>query len=217
MPMIERRVGILALAYLAALVGPSHAFAEGQLQVSEKTMPDGLCQFTVKNTSGVFLTAIVVRQVDYPLNPSRSSSTHLFYDSFLNPHQRALVPGESYTFGLGPGVPGFSPARSIEAAIFSDGTAVGDVDGIRSLCKRHLWTVKAHEMALDDFDFLAAKQIGRQSLVETFQERASERNPPGLPREQRDALRYAYSDVLWNINGNPNVPPEKVYQTIERP
>jgi hypothetical protein len=60
-------------------------------------------------------------RIDRTGQTSKVILIRLLYDCFLNPGQKALRPGESYTFPAGSDAGDAQPMRvSLEAAIFSD-------------------------------------------------------------------------------------------------
>lgn len=169
-----------------------------RLQVTDNLLADGSRLLTVTNVSSIPLTGVTVEMASNP--PGIRS--YLYYDSLISPHP-ALGPGESYTFHLGSGVSGDQFTRFVEVAVFSDGVAIGDPDGIRSLWSRRIWEVKAREMAFHDYDVALAANPEVDNVIATLTARAQEVSPPGLPKEQRDALRHAYSDLIGNIRRKP--------------
>jgi len=182
-----------------SLCAPLLCFAGSErLQVTDKVLGDGTRLLTVTNVSTVPLTGITVEMIS---NPPRMKSS-MYYDSILSLHPE-LGPGESYTFHLGNTVSDDHFTRIVQAAVFSDGVAIGDPDGIRELWNRPVWDLKAREMAFHDYDLAVAANPDVQSVISALTARAQEVNPPGLPREERDALRHAYGDLIGNIKRRP--------------
>jgi hypothetical protein len=111
------------------------------LDTSDALDARGEHAFTVTNQSLQTLTGMVVRVDCQP--PGSASDVHAkyFYDSILNHFQPPLGPGQSYTFHVGSDKDDAHPMQiSVESAIFSDGSTLGEPAAIQSLWKRREWS-----------------------------------------------------------------------------
>lgn len=157
--------------------------------------------FTVTNTSGVSLTGMTVRSDRRPQYALRDLNFRYFYDCFLNLEQNPLGPGQSYTFHLGNDAGELHPMQiSLEAAIFADGSALGDPTAVRSLWKRREWLVFEFSEVLGLIDRGIPKKDDKIELIKSLTKLKEMRlAPASMPIEEREAVIVAYDSVIGNL------------------
>lgn len=107
--------------------------------MAEQTLTsDGHTYLTVKNNSGVAITAIAVTATktatDGTARPPGQSVR--YFDSMVNPfgpYARGISPGESYRFSLAGPLEKRQVEARLTAVIFADGTTMGEADWIKRL------------------------------------------------------------------------------------
>ncbi len=164
--------------------------------------------FTVTNTSAIPLTGMIVKSDRRPLYASQDVHHRYFYDTFLNLNQKPLETGQSYTFHVGTDTGELHPMQiSVEAAIFSNGTALGEDAAIKSLWQRRTWLVFEFREVLNLIDQGAVDINDRAALIKGVAQFKEMRFKTKEPIEEQEAIIVAYDTVLDSVRtDNVNLP-----------
>ncbi|HEV2314716.1 MAG TPA: hypothetical protein VGR94_05380 [Candidatus Acidoferrales bacterium] len=99
---------------------------------------DGHIYLTVKNNSGVAITAMAVTATKTAMDGTsrRPGQSVRYFDSIVNPFGpagRSISPGESYRFSLAGPLEKREVEARLRAVIFADGSTTGEADWIQRL------------------------------------------------------------------------------------
>ncbi len=176
------------------------------LDISDTLDVRGEHAFTVTNQSLQALTGMVVRVDSQPPGSSNDVHAKFFYDSVLNHFQPPLGTGQSYTFHVGSDKGDAHPMQiSVESAIFSDGSTLGEQAAIQSLWKRREWSIVAYQDALDLADRSMTSSTDRTGAIKALTDvKRSRLYDTTRSIEERAAVNAAFSTVIGNLTDSAN-------------
>lgn len=191
--------------------------ADGPLSTSHTIGPDKLHYFTVTNTSSADLTGMTVLVVLHVQESTHPALSRQFYDFMLNSRQPPLKPGQSHTFGIGTGEHLTAPMEpSVEAAVFSDGSAVGDTAAIKSLWERRDWLIQGYNEVFAIIASSVPDINNRAEAVKILTQFEATRFSGSMPLEQRVPLKAAYETVIGNLRDNVRMQPDAIVASLKK-
>lgn len=154
--------------------------------------------FTFTNAYTQQLTGATVKIVRRTAGAPEAKTT-LIYDCFLNQGQPPLAPGESYAWNFGSDVS--SITITLDAAIFSDGTAQGTNDGLKSLWRRRSLLAGCFREIFSLLDQHPEMLQDRERAVTYLKASQQTRTSPQASVEEQAAVQTAYGTFLAGLTG----------------
>lgn len=186
------------------------SLAEGHSDVQTISMttveqPNGLVEVSIKNESGKPATAFVIVGEYTSIAEGVHRATSVRYtDSVFNSDDRSLLRGEMRSFNFGATGPGGTPVVrtdvALKAAIFEDGSVLGDPEWADRLVQGRRFLYRHTNAALDAL--YEARGTGRADadVLRQFQDaQTAAMSASHGDREERRAIETVYETVRGNL------------------
>jgi hypothetical protein len=202
---------------IAAMFSGAERITDEALRTSETVDTNKAHKFTVTNAWSADLTGMIVRADRQFPGYKKDLQFRYIYDCILNPRQPPLKTGDSYTFDTGAESNDLQPMHVVvEAAVFADGSALGEPKAIKSLWARRTWLSANFNTAFHDIDVSVQDKGDRSEIMKVLTDLKNKKLlNKELSLEDRQTTVLAYDTIIHSVERQPDTPPSKVIQNLK--
>ena len=195
----------MRIAAMVAMLGCATPFLSAQVSIAVRTLPDGLIEIRVRNTSAGATAAWAVR-VELPAESGARAPLVYYSDRAVDAEALELAPGEERVLERGVvwarGATRQGEPRASSAAIFTDGATFGDTSLVANLMGRRRSMLQTVETALAMLEFAGKHNVPPGQLTGQFRVMADSLNHWYLTPEQQVG-RSVYQSIVDQLEALP--------------
>lgn len=196
----------------------------GGVMAEQILTPDGHIYLTVKNNSGVAITAMAVTATKTATGGTsgRPGQSVRYFDSIVNPFGpggRSISPGESYRFSLAGPLEKRQVDAKLRAVIFADGSTMGEADWIQRLLHSRTTDLYYVDQDLQILQNGKANSEPNDMMGQKAQNLSDSVFHSSASTEDKQVAMGLCHEILMYINGNFDqaaAPDERVEKAISQ-